>query len=78
MDPDPSLGRLEVRSGAPTPADLAALVVALTPAAPSDAGGSDDAPAVGDAVPAWATAALLEGTGAPRVSEPASLHARPT
>jgi hypothetical protein len=57
-----------VAGGTPTPAELAALVVALTPAATAV-----PAPAE-EPVPAWTRAALHEGVGGPRVFDPTELR----
>ncbi len=56
--PPPGRGRIEVVAGGRlSDAEVAALVLALTPGAP-------DAPAE-EAVPAWRLAGLLEGVGGP-------------
>jgi hypothetical protein len=65
-EPQRRLGRIEVRGGgAVAPEELAALVVALTPAGGGGAGGEGEGP-----VPAWTAAALSEGVGGPRVDAP--------
>lgn len=60
-----------VGGGRPTPAQLAAVIVALTPVA--SAASHDGAPRV----PAWTAAALREGVGQVRVSSLADLAGRP-
>jgi hypothetical protein len=66
---DRAVTRVEITGGGtPTPEQLAALVVALTPAA----GAAPAAPA--DVVPAWKRAALREGTGGPRTAVPGELE----
>ena len=60
---------LRVLEGSPTDGEIAAVVVALTPAA-----AGADAPGVSPTtLPAWARAALLEGTGGARVHAPDEL-----
>jgi hypothetical protein len=62
--------RVEVRGGGePTPEQLAALVVALTPA-----GGADEPGAARPTVPAWTAAALREGVGRAQVLAPTDLR----
>lgn len=62
-----SAHRIEVvGGGTPTDAELAALVVALTPVATGDGPRSPQ-------VPAWARAALLENVGGRRPSRPSDL-----
>jgi len=74
--------RIEVLHGAPSPAELAALVVALTPvaAAPSPDGDTDGADAGRPAaqVPAWTLAALLEGVGGTPALRPTDLAHHPS
>lgn len=61
--------RIEVVGGGrPSDEQLAALAVALTPV-----GGQPPPPAVGDGVPAWARAALLEGVGLRTPTRPSDL-----
>jgi hypothetical protein len=55
--------------GEPTPDELAALVVALTPTT-----GADPAGPPAPTVPAWTRAALLEGTGGSQVASPGGLE----
>jgi hypothetical protein len=70
QDLQPPAARVEVRGGgAPTAAQLAALVVALTPS-----GGSDGLDEGRPALPAWTAAALREGVGAAQVLAPADLR----
>jgi hypothetical protein len=60
--------RLEVVGGGdPTAEELAAIVVALTPAGR----GSSDVDRL--TVPAWTAAALTEGVGGPAISRPSDL-----
>ncbi len=62
---DEPTGRIVVTAGGtPSAEEVAALVVALTPAA-ADPGGA--------ATPAWRRAALTEGVGRPRILTPAAL-----
>lgn len=62
-DPTPDLPRYVVTAGGtPTPDQLAALVVAMTPV-PAPAPVRDDAARPGAAWSAWGHAALLEGVG---------------
>jgi hypothetical protein len=64
--------RLEVvGGGTPTPEQLAAVVLALTPTAAADGERPNERPTV----PAWTAAALAEGVGGPRVVLPADLTA---
>jgi hypothetical protein len=64
-------GHIEVAGGGSlTHEQLAALAIALTPTA-----GVDQPPTVGDGVPAWARAALLEGVGARAPTRPSDLDA---
>jgi hypothetical protein len=58
-----------VGGGVPTSEQLAAIVVALTPAG----GSAPDADR--PAVPAWTAAALTEGVGGPAISRPSDLSA---
>jgi hypothetical protein len=58
-----------VGGGEPTPEEIAAIVVALTPVATPDSGGARRGPA-------WLRASRLEGTGAPTVSSAADLATR--
>ncbi|MFA9447061.1 hypothetical protein [Egicoccus sp. AB-alg6-2] len=64
--------RIEVRQGAPTTVDLAAIVVALTPV---DVPRTDEPETRGGrrATPAWTRAALLEGVGGRVAVSPADL-----
>jgi hypothetical protein len=58
-------GRIVVTGGgAPSAEEVAALVVALTPAVPEPGG---------VATPAWRRAALTEGVGGPQILTPAAL-----
>jgi hypothetical protein len=69
-DPEQPGARLRVvAGGVPTSEELAAIVVALTPAG----GGAPDADR--PAVPAWTAAALTEGVGGPAISRPSDLTA---
>jgi hypothetical protein len=71
QDVQPPTARVEVRGGgAPTPEQLAALVVALTPSGGSDEPGGDR-----PTLPAWTAAALREGVGGAQVLVPADLRA---
>jgi hypothetical protein len=66
---EPPGDRLQVVGGGdPTAEELAAIVVALTPAA---GGGTPHAARA--AVPAWTAAALAEGVGGPAISRPGDL-----
>ncbi|MFA9433024.1 acyl-CoA carboxylase epsilon subunit [Egicoccus sp. AB-alg2] len=71
--------RIEVLHGAPSPEELAALVVALTPVASTPA--ADEAPG-GEGrqvrVPAWTRAALLEGVGGSLAVRPTDLARHPS
>jgi hypothetical protein len=69
---DTPLPRYElVRGGTPTPEQLAALVVALTPVPVVEEGvDGQDTPAT---TPAWLRAALLEGVGDRRYASPGDL-----
>jgi hypothetical protein len=70
-DPEQPGARLRVvGGGVPTSEELAAIVVALTPA-----GGSGAPDADRPAVPAWTAAALTEGVGGPAISRPSDLSA---
>jgi hypothetical protein len=69
-DPEQPGARLRVvGGGVPTSEELAAIVVALTPAG----GSAPDADR--PAVPAWTAAALTEGVGGPAISRPSDLSA---
>jgi hypothetical protein len=69
-DPQPPAARVAVRAGgAPTPEQLAALVVALTPSGVTDEPGGGR-----PTLPAWAAAALREGAGGAQVLAPADLR----
>lgn len=67
-----AMADLRIEHGNPTAAEVAALVVALTPA------GGDPAAegTTGPTLPSWTHAALLEGVGGPTVYAPADLPAR--
>lgn len=66
---------IQVLDGHPTPEELAAVVVALTPVAAAPPATAESA---ATAVPAWTRAALLEGVGGgPAVASPADLGRRP-
>lgn len=65
--PTPPLALRVVGGGEPTPQELAAVLVALTP---TGGGGSTSAP---DRTPAWTRAAMLEGVGGRPAASPADL-----
>jgi hypothetical protein len=66
----PPAARVEVRGGGtPTPEQLAALVVALTPS-----GGTDESGDGRPTLPAWTAASLREGVGRAQVLAPADLR----
>jgi hypothetical protein len=63
----PPLALQVVGGGEPTPEELAAVLVALTPAG-GDGGGDG-----GPTTPAWTRAAMLEGVGGRPAASPADL-----
>jgi hypothetical protein len=70
QDRQPPAARVEVLGGGEaTPEQLAALVVALTPASGTDEPGEGR-----PTLPAWTAAALREGVGRAQVLAPADLH----
>lgn len=60
--------------GEPTPQELAALVVALTPVRVSGGAGPEE-PTRQEGMPPWQRAALLEGCGLRAVASPSDLSA---